>query len=80
MCRSTELDSIVPKRELTGSLRPEIGQRVRLSSGDIAQANKLYRCPRTYNQIQPYLHQLGAALMPTGFGGTACRMTLSTVS
>ena len=41
----------MPRRELAGSVRPEIGQRVRLSSGDIAQANKLYRCPREYHII-----------------------------
>ena len=43
--RSTYLDSIIPRRELSSALRPEIGQRVRLSPGDIAQANKLYQCP-----------------------------------
>lgn len=26
-------------------VRPAIGQRTRLSKGDIAQARKLYRCP-----------------------------------
>lgn len=28
-------------------IRPAIGQRTRLSKGDIAQARKLYRCPGT---------------------------------
>ena len=30
-----------------GGARPAIGQRTRLSKGDIAQARKLYRCPGT---------------------------------
>lgn len=50
--RSTYLDSIIPRRELTGVLRPEIGQRQRLSPGDIAQANKLYECPRCGRTLQ----------------------------
>lgn len=32
--------------------RPEIGQRVRLSVGDIAQTNLLYRCPKCGRTIQ----------------------------
>ncbi|PRD34562.1 UNVERIFIED_CONTAM: bmp1 [Trichonephila clavipes] len=39
--RSTALDTILPIR---GKV-VEIGQRVRLSSGDIAQTNMLYKCP-----------------------------------
>ena len=43
--RSTYLDTITPRRDPRTSLRPEIGQRIKLSRGDIKQANKLYRCP-----------------------------------
>ena len=40
------LDTILPSRDDNG-IRPAIGQRTRLSKGDIAQARKLYRCPGT---------------------------------
>ena len=43
--RATYLDTILPRRDLSSMVRPEIGQRIRLSKGDISQANKLYRCP-----------------------------------
>ncbi|MGH0116932.1 UNVERIFIED_CONTAM: hypothetical protein FKN15_026626 [Acipenser sinensis] len=38
------LDTILPRRDDNG-LRSPIGQRIRLSQGDIAQARKLYKCP-----------------------------------
>lgn len=41
--RGTYLDTILPM-EVHGKKRPEIGQRLRLSEGDIAQTNLLYRC------------------------------------
>lgn len=37
---------------LLAKTRPEIGQRVRLSVGDIAQTNLLYRCPKCGHTIQ----------------------------
>lgn len=42
--RGIFLDTIVPKYEVNG-VKPSIGQRTRLSKGDIAQARKLYKCP-----------------------------------
>lgn len=42
--KGTYLDTILPV-ELPGRKRPEIGQRLKLSEGDIAQANLLYKCP-----------------------------------
>ncbi|KAJ8980749.1 hypothetical protein NQ317_013754 [Molorchus minor] len=48
--KGTYLDTIQPIDE-PGKKRPEIGQRVKLSEGDIAQTNLLYKCPkcgRTY--------------------------------
>lgn len=47
--RGMFLDTILPSRDDNG-IRPAIGQRTRLSKGDIAQARKLYRCPG----ISPY--------------------------
>uniref|UniRef100_A0A915BIG2 Metalloendopeptidase n=2 Tax=Parascaris univalens TaxID=6257 RepID=A0A915BIG2_PARUN len=42
--RAMYLDTILPKVIVNGR-RPEIGQRVQLSAGDISQTRKLYRCP-----------------------------------
>ncbi|KAJ8318436.1 hypothetical protein KUTeg_003527 [Tegillarca granosa] len=42
--RATYVDTILPRKKPDMIIRPEIGQRVRLSPGDIAQANKLYQC------------------------------------
>lgn len=41
--KGTYLDTILPM-ENHGKKRPEIGQRIRLSEGDIAQTNLLYKC------------------------------------
>ena len=40
-------DTILPREDLPENreLMPEIGQRVRLSKGDIAQTMALYGCP-----------------------------------
>ena len=43
--RNNYLDTILPRRKPGMVVRPEIGQRVKLSPGDIRQARKLYRCP-----------------------------------
>ena len=45
--RGTYVDTILPRRHPATHVRPEIGQRVQLSPGDISQANKLYKCPGT---------------------------------
>ena len=45
--KGTFLDTILPMESHTKK-RPEIGQRVRLSEGDIAQTNLLYKCSSKY--------------------------------
>ena len=45
--QGTYLDTILPREDLPENQdeMPEIGQRVRLSKGDIAQTMALYGCP-----------------------------------
>ncbi|CAG2171053.1 unnamed protein product [Oppiella nova] len=50
--KSTYLDTILPQQDPTLNVRPEIGQRVRLSKGDIAQTKMLYRCPKCGRTMQ----------------------------
>ncbi|XP_037942752.1 dorsal-ventral patterning protein tolloid-like, partial [Teleopsis dalmanni] len=49
--KGSYLDTILPI-EVKGKKRPEIGQRLRLSAGDIAQANLLYKCPKCGRTFQ----------------------------
>uniref|UniRef100_A0A182QG59 Metalloendopeptidase n=1 Tax=Anopheles farauti TaxID=69004 RepID=A0A182QG59_9DIPT len=49
--KGTYLDTIFPI-EVPGRKRPEIGQRLRLSEGDIAQANLLYKCAKCGRTFQ----------------------------
>lgn len=46
--RATYVDTILPRKKQEMIIRPTIGQRVKLSTGDIAQANALYRCPSRF--------------------------------
>lgn len=41
--KGTYLDTILPV-EILGKKRPDIGQRLKLSEGDVSQANLLYKC------------------------------------
>ena len=45
--QGTYLDTILPREDLPENKEsmPEIGQRLRLSKGDIAQTMALYSCP-----------------------------------
>ena len=43
--QATYLDTIRPRPEPGNAKLPEIGQRIKLSAGDIAQTNLLYKCP-----------------------------------
>ncbi|XP_065076987.1 protein tolkin-like [Ochlerotatus camptorhynchus] len=49
--KGTYLDTIFPI-EMPGRKRPEIGQRLRLSEGDISQANLLYKCAKCGRTFQ----------------------------
>ena len=53
--RGTYVDTILPRRDPSTLTIPDIGQRLRLSPGDIAQAMKLYNCPCKYETIY-YTH------------------------
>ncbi|XP_017774281.1 PREDICTED: tolloid-like protein 1 [Nicrophorus vespilloides] len=49
--KGSYLDTIEPV-DIPGRKRPEIGQRLRLSQGDIEQTNLLYKCPKCGNTYQ----------------------------
>ncbi|XP_055699503.1 dorsal-ventral patterning protein tolloid isoform X2 [Phlebotomus papatasi] len=49
--KTNYLDTILPIEE-KGRKMPEIGQRIRLSEGDIAQANLLYKCAKCGRTFQ----------------------------
>ncbi|XP_055611221.1 tolloid-like protein 1 [Uranotaenia lowii] len=51
--KGTYLDTILPV-EIVGQKRPEIGQRLRLSEGDITQANLLYKCAKCGRTFQDH--------------------------
>ncbi|XP_050485193.1 bone morphogenetic protein 1-like [Bombus huntii] len=60
--RGTYLDTILPM-EIHGKKRPEIGQRLRLSEGDIAQTNLLYRCYKCGRTFQENSGSFGSPIL-----------------
>ncbi|XP_058436360.1 tolloid-like protein 1 isoform X3 [Marmota monax] len=64
--RGMFLDTILPNRDDNG-IRPAIGQRTRLSKGDIAQARKLYRCPACGETLQESNGNLSSPGFPNGY-------------
>ncbi|MBN3324354.1 TLL2 protein, partial [Atractosteus spatula] len=64
--RGVFLDTILPRRDDNG-VRPPIGQRVRLSKGDIAQARKLYKCPACGETLQDSSGNFSAPGFPNGY-------------
>ncbi|VDO96888.1 unnamed protein product [Soboliphyme baturini] len=59
--RAMYLDTILPKPDPISRERPEIGQRIRLSPGDIIQTNSLYKCAKCG---QTFLSQKGTLSSP----------------
>ncbi|GCC24748.1 hypothetical protein chiPu_0003150 [Chiloscyllium punctatum] len=64
--RGMFLDTILPGRDENG-VRPAIGQRARLSKGDIAQARKLYRCPACGETLQESTGNFSSPGFPNGY-------------
>ncbi|MGH0141801.1 UNVERIFIED_CONTAM: hypothetical protein FKN15_026336, partial [Acipenser sinensis] len=64
--RGMFLDTIRPSRDENG-IRPAIGQRTRLSKGDIAQARKLYRCPACGETLQESTGNFSSPGFPNGY-------------
>uniref|UniRef100_A0A8B9FYP0 Metalloendopeptidase n=1 Tax=Amazona collaria TaxID=241587 RepID=A0A8B9FYP0_9PSIT len=64
--RGVFLDTILPRRDDNG-VRPTIGQRIRLSQGDIAQARKLYKCPACGETLQDSAGNFSAPGFPKGY-------------
>uniref|UniRef100_UPI00358F3720 tolloid-like protein 2 isoform X2 n=1 Tax=Myxine glutinosa TaxID=7769 RepID=UPI00358F3720 len=64
--RGIFLDTILPRHDDNG-VRPAIGQRTRLSQGDIAQARKLYRCPACGETLQDSTGNLSSPGFPNGY-------------
>ncbi|XP_014469873.1 PREDICTED: bone morphogenetic protein 1-like [Dinoponera quadriceps] len=61
--KGTYLDTILPM-EIHGKKRPEIGQRIRLSEGDIAQTNLLYKCYKCGRTLQENSGSFGSPNHP----------------
>ncbi|KRY12598.1 Tolloid-like protein 1 [Trichinella patagoniensis] len=59
--RAMYLDTILPKPDSVTLERPEIGQRIRLSPGDIIQTNSLYKCSKCG---QTFLEESGSFASP----------------
>ncbi|XP_015790048.1 tolloid-like protein 1 [Tetranychus urticae] len=64
--KSTYLDTILPQEDTIQKTRPEIGQRIRLSKGDISQTNLLYRCPKCGRTLQEPSDAFWSPYYPNG--------------
>ncbi|XP_046641719.1 tolloid-like protein 1 [Daphnia pulicaria] len=64
--KGTYLDTILPQADPETKSRPEIGQRIRLSEGDISQTNKLYKCPKCGRTFQENKASFTSPVFPPG--------------
>ncbi|XP_044134960.1 bone morphogenetic protein 1 [Bufo gargarizans] len=64
--RGINLDTIEPRYKVNG-VKPSIGQRTRLSAGDIAQARKLYQCPACWETLQDSQGNFSSPGYPNGY-------------
>uniref|UniRef100_A0A3Q2Q6B5 Metalloendopeptidase n=1 Tax=Fundulus heteroclitus TaxID=8078 RepID=A0A3Q2Q6B5_FUNHE len=75
--RSIFLDTILPRYDVNG-IRPSIGQRTRLSKGDIAQARKLYKCASCGENLQESAGNFSSPGFPNGYSAyTHCVWRIS---
>ncbi|XP_047426669.1 bone morphogenetic protein 1-like isoform X2 [Mugil cephalus] len=68
--RGIFLDTILPRYDVNGG-RPSIGQRTKLSKGDIAQARKLYKCAKCGDSLQDSTGNLSSPGFPNGYSAYA---------
>ncbi|KAM6986877.1 bone morphogenetic protein 1-like isoform 2-T2 [Aplochiton taeniatus] len=68
--RGIFLDTILPRYNVNG-LKPPIGQRTRLSKGDITQARKLYKCTRCGDSLQDSGGNFSSPGFPSGYAAYA---------
>ncbi|XP_056146256.1 bone morphogenetic protein 1-like [Lampris incognitus] len=64
--RGIFLDTILPRYDVNG-VRPPIGQRTRLSKGDIVQARRLYKCARCGESLQDSSGNFSSPGFPSGY-------------
>nr|XP_046231199.1 bone morphogenetic protein 1-like isoform X2 [Scatophagus argus] len=68
--RGVFFDTILPRYDVSG-VKPPIGQRTRLSKGDIAQARKLYKCARCGDNLQESSGNFSSPGFPNGYSAYA---------
>ncbi|XP_050448327.1 tolloid-like protein 2 isoform X1 [Cataglyphis hispanica] len=74
--KGTYLDTILPM-ESHGKKRPEIGQRIRLSEGDIAQTNLLYKCHKCGRTFQENSGVFGSPNNSPSTDGDRCEWRIT---